>query len=288
MAKKKNLPAVRKGKAWGNALGGFRTQKRDVAGRFGSGGFKRGPGSPVRPPKTQRIKATSADKSFKVSRSEKKRDKAMAKQWKHDTQLAQSKKQSPLLKNKSTSFSHASNRSQAKFKSGELKRQGGVIPYTRHGFSSHSAGVNAGIRILPNYRISGGAYLKVQNIDKTRREKHIRDQDNKVVMGLASKVSPHRALDGFAANLIKGIRRKQVDKLVGGEARVGKKSFARVTTDQNSMPTLTVEYNRSAARNAKRKKGKNARRDAIWAYNDMVTKTRGTNVKSSRDQRRIR
>lgn len=273
MAKPKKLSSgkrVRKGIAWGNALGGFRTQRRDAAGRFGSGMPSHGPGSPVRPPKVKKAKASS---------------KKSAKSTKRPSTVNDAR--NPLLKKQSTSLRHKSNRSQDAFKNG-MHRQAGVIPYSRHGFSSHSAGVNAGIRILPNYRLSGGAYLKVQNIDKTRREKYLRDQDNKVVMGLASKVSPHRALDGIAANLIKKVRRNQVDKLVGGEAQVGKKSWARVTTDQNAMPTVTVEYNRSAGRNAKRKKGKNARRDALWAYNDMVTKNRGTHVKKSRDQRRIR
>ena len=265
MAKKKNLPAVR-GKAWGNALGGFRLQKRDLQGRFGSRGAGRG----VRAPSPRAMK--------KFEKAQNRYAKNIA-----DAAVAH-----PIAKNKSTSLRHASNRSQAKFKSGQLTRQAGVIPYSRHGFSSHSVGVNGGFRALPNYRVSGGVYFKVQNIDKTRREKYIRQQDDKVVKGLASKVSPHRALDGIATNLIKKVRRSQIDKLVGGEAQVGKKSWARVTTDQNSMPTVTVEYNRSASRNAKRKKGKNARRDAIWYYNDMVTKNRGTKIKSSRDQRRVR
>lgn len=283
MPKKLRLPGIRTGKAWGNALGGYKTQRRDLNGRFGSsGGIKRGPGSPTAPrakkPKKPKksgngANAAAAAPLYNVNKVASKNN---------TTKVS---RRSPILKDQSTSFRHKSNRSQEQFKNGTITRQAGVIPYTRHGFSSHTAGVNGGLRVLPNYRLSAGAYIKVQNIDKTRREKHVRDKDNKIVLGLASKISPHRKLDGITANLIKKVRRRQVDKLVGGEAQVGKKSWARVTTDQNAMPTVTIEYNRSASRNAKRKAARNQRREALWAYNDMVTKNRGTNVKP-RAQRR--
>lgn len=287
--KRRNLPAISKGKAWGNALGGFRLQRRDAAGRFGSGMPKHGPGSPVRPPSARAVAKHNRKTEKRAAKAAKGSGNAAARSWSRGLAASQRKAQSvmnsPMRKNKSTSLRHAANRNQSRFKSGELNRQVGVIPYTRHGFSSHSVGVNGGFRALPNYRISGGAYLKVQNIDKTRREKHIRDADNRVMTGLAKKIAPNPVIGAAVEDMLRSTRRGQVDKLVGGERQLGKKSFARVTTDQNSMPTVTVEYNRKASRRAN---GKAKRRDAIWAYNDMVTKNRGTNVTKSRDQRRIR
>lgn len=252
--------AKRIGKAWGNALGGYRKQKRTSSGQW-AGGASSGLGGK----KGKALKAT-AKKSKTAHRS----------------------KDPGLHKNPATSAKHKYNRSQAAFTSGALSRQAGVIPYTRHGFSSHTAGVNGGMRVLPNYRVSMGGYIKVQNIDKTRREKQLRDKDNDIVLGLAQKVSPHQKLDPFFGAAIKKIRRNQVDKIVGGEVKVGKKSFARLTTDQNAMPTLTIEHNRSKSRTKRRTNNKVARRKGQWAYNDMVTKNRavGTQVKPGRPARR--
>lgn len=252
------LPGLKRGKAWGNALGGFKTQKRDVSGRFAGG--------------------TATTRTKKAA-------KATAK---NVTSPQPQRKKSKLSKDDSSSLRRSQNRSQERFKNGTLSRQAGAIPYTRHSYSSQSAGINAGFRVLPNYRLSGGAYLKIQNIDKTRREKELRNRDEKIILGTAEKLSPHPGLDGITAKLIKKVRRKSIDKLIGGEAKVGEKSYARLTTDQNAMPTLTVEYNRSAARTRRRTRGRSARRNAQWSYNDMVLKTRsaGNHVKQPRAQRR--
>lgn len=194
-------------------------------------------------------------------------------------------KNQKLRKDKNTSLLKAQNRSQQQFRTGALKRQAGFVPYTKVGFANKSAGVNTGIRVLPNYRISGGAYLKVTNIDKTKREKAFRKADNAFMNDMTNTISPHPIADGLVKNKLAQFRRSMIDKVVGGEKRVANGAYARVTTDMNAMPSLTVEYNRKDPRTNRRKRQSKARRKAQWQYNDMVTKSRGTNV-NSRAQRR--
>lgn len=273
----RSLPGMRKGRAWGNALGGFRKQRRNAMGRWVAG-----PGSPTRAPSARKMK--------KFQKSQQNQPKASYKTAEDVIAFTESinrrnRSRSPLRKDKSTSLLRAQNRSQQQFKRG-MSRQGGFVPYTRHGFSSNSVGFNAGMRVLPNYRLSGGVYLKVTNIDKTRREKQIRNADNEFMNKVSQGVSPHPIADPYIESGLRRFRRKSIDKLFGGERKVTKNTYARLSTDMNAMPTVTIEYNRKDPRTRKKKRSEKARRRAQWQYNDMVTKNRGVHVKPPRPQRR--
>ncbi len=210
---------MRKGRGWGNALGGYKTQKRSSNGQFAGS---------------------------RVTKSVQRQARRAA------------------------GPSHAGT---------AAAKQAGFVPYVRRGFSSTTVGTNAGINATRKYRVSGGVYFKVENRGRKSQEAQLRALDNKKMHALAEKVSPTPALAPYVHAAGVKFRRDTVDKFVGGEKAIGKKANARLTTDYNSMPTLTLEYNR------KRKRQKEPRRKAQWAYNDMVTKNKG--FKKTRPGRRV-
>lgn len=229
-------------------------------------------GSPTKPPSARRIRKYEK----KMAAADRKTANLLIKS------MNAKPKNQKIRKDKSSSLRNPQNRSQEAFKSGKISRQAGFVPYTRHGFANQSVGFNAGARVLPNYRISGGVYLKVTNIDKTKREKAIRKADDKFMSEMTQKVSPSPVLDLAVKRGLTQFRRNAINKIVGGERMVTKSSVARLSTDMNAMPSLTIEYNRKDPRSRKKKRTEKARRSAQWAYNDMVMKSRGTNTRAQR------
>lgn len=208
--------------AWGNALGGFKTQSRDARGRFGTGTRNAG------------VRA------------------------KHATMA--SKRAANVRKNP------------------YIGMQAGVVPYSRHSLRSHSVGINAGSRISPKYRVSVGGYAKIERVAPTNLEKRLKAADDAATQRVVSKMSPHPLADKMVEAIYKKGKRSTIDAVLGGEKALGAKSYARLSTNKSAMPVITIEHNR------KRKRDKQARRRAQWAYNDLVTK----NLKGSqaRPQRR--
>lgn len=209
--------------AWGNALGGFRDQKR-TKGRFG---FK---------PGGRKIKGAL-------------------------------KKHNP---------------GGVKFGNGKKSKNISIVPYARQSLSSTTGGVNAGANISKKYRISTGAYFRVERRAPTELEKKIKAADRKFFGAVASKIAPAAYQDSVAQALQAG-RARIVNKKLGHQVKVlpvGEAGgYARLTTSRKGIPTVTIRAGKSKVSDKDRRKG-------INDYNKAMSNLKQNRQKQSRAQRR--
>lgn len=245
---RRSLP---RGKAWGNALGGYKTQARDARGRFAGGG-----------------KAAKRTK-FNVIRSR--------------------KPGNPHKPNKRVSNPNAVPRASGQRgifqKADKIARRkgGGVVPYQRHGYGHHTAGVNAGLNVTKNRRISAGFYLRTDNMAAQQRVSRGLKADERARNLIGGAMANVRGTQKGNATWLKRKRDGMVRKAFGKERSIPTvNAYGRVGTDRNGLPTVIVQYN---SPKGKKEGSRRARDQATVNYNVSATKSRGKKV-SRRPQRR--
>ncbi|UVK63812.1 hypothetical protein SEA_LILYPAD_8 [Gordonia phage LilyPad] len=251
----KGLPRG-KGRAWGNALGGFRTQKRDARGRFtGKGSSK----------PTKKTKFTRLVNGGPTPNSAPNRVKRVS-----------NPNAVPRAAGQKGVFQKADKIARSK--------GGGVVPYHRHGYGHHTAGINAGVGITKNRRISGGIYLRTDNLKAQKRVSKLLNADEAARQAIGGGMAAVKGTQKSNASWLKRKRDGIVRKALGKERSIpGANAYGRVGTDRNGLPTLVVQYN---SPKGKKEGSRKARDAAIVSYNSSATRSRGNKVKKSRPQRR--
>ncbi|AOE44819.1 hypothetical protein BI084_gp07 [Gordonia phage Terapin] len=238
-----------RGKAWGNALGGYKTQPRDASGRFGGKAKKRA--------------------NFTVIRNGGRTPNSTPKRVTNPNAVPRASGQRSVFK-KADKIARS--------------RGGGVVPYHRHGYGHHTAGVNAGISITPNRRISGGVYLRTDNLRAQKRVSSMLRADEQARMAIGGGVAAVYGTQKRNATWIKRKRDALIRKGLGKERNLpNSNAFGRAGTDRNGLPTLVVQYN---SPRGKKERSRQARDTAIVKYNEAATRSRGHKVKKPRPQRR--
>lgn len=162
-----------------------------------------------------------------------------------------------------------------------FKRNAAFVPKARASLHSQSVGFDTGANLSSKYRISAGAYVRVENRSRRDIEKKIRKADDRLVNKLASKITTNDLARPYVEKGIRKGRQKVVNSLLGGQKKLGgTNAFARLTTSQTGMPTVSVRKGRA-------KVSTKARRTAIDDYNARMANTlRGRRVAAPRPQRR--
>lgn len=206
------------GKAWGNALGGYKTQRRDSRGRFSTG----------------TLVGNSLHKKAK-------------------------------------------------------RRGGGFVPYARKGLGHTTVGVNSGLRVSRNRRISAGFYFRTDTDSGSKKAAKVAKAQEYAQLAVASRM-PTGGDVTLGGNLkrVKKAQAKALRKTIGKERKAGAYSFARTGTDRNSLPTVIVRFN--SPKN-KKNKSDSYRNRSIVRYNAYSATGKRTydwtqKTKKSRPQRR--
>lgn len=161
----------------------------------------------------------------------------------------------------------------------------GAVAFSRTNLRSTTTGINAGVGLTKKTRISGGVYVKIQRNSPGRIEKTVRRSSQDFMNKWSERLAPHPSMQPYVKQALTTFRRNRIDDIIGGERQIGKKKFARITTDNNALPTLTIATKQKRMTRQKQVRS----RKAMWAYNDMVMK--GRKVASPampREQRRGR
>lgn len=163
----------------------------------------------------------------------------------------------------------------------KIGKNAAVVPYARVGVRSQSAGVNAGANITPKFRVSAGAYVRVERRQQTGLEKKIKSADKAAINKITKAISPTRSVDPYIEKALQKSRRKIVNKTIGGQKKIGTGASARLTTSQGGLPSLTVRRGMSKVPTARRRK-------AIDDYNAAMQRSlKGNKTKKPRPQRRV-
>lgn len=301
---------VARGRAWGNALGGYKTQRRDAHGRFA------GSGKSVAA-KTTIIRSGGSTKNALNPKAEYKKRKAT----------------------KASSVPKAVPGSKAVLGKADAvarRRGGGVVPYARQGVGHTTVGVNSGIRVTKNRRISAGFYVRTDSLatqkrvskalkaDQAARDRiggklavgqHLNGGRNlpvevsrssigvnvagrgrvsvkipkaignsragRKILGAASAATSSGAANSEA---IRTVRDKAVRKAIGRERNIaGTTGFVRAGTDRNGLPVVAVQFNSPKGKKVTSRK---ARDSGTVAYNTAANRARGKKVANPRPQRR--
>ena len=150
-------------------------------------------------------------------------------------------------------------------------RGGGFVPYRRHGLGHNTVGVNAGLGITKNRRVSFGFYVRTDTKSGQKKAKNIAQAQEHAQLLLSKRVPDTvAATPGGKLKATKRAQNRVVRRLTGGErmkpssSGIVGPSYSRVGTDRNSLPTYIVRYNSAADR---AKGSKNKRNKAIVNYN---------------------
>lgn len=183
-----------RGRAWGNALGGYRLQKRSRNGQFASG----------------KLVGSSIHKNLR-------------------------------------------------------KRKGGFVPYARKGVGHSTVGLNTGLRVSKNRRISAGFYVRTDNDSGAKKARDLAKKQELAQLAIASRM-PTDDFVTLGGNLrrVKTAQSKALYKTIGKEKKRNAYTFTRVGTDRNSLPTMIVRFN---SPKDKRTGGRKARNAALVKYN---------------------
>lgn len=173
-------------------------------------------------------------------------------------------------------------------------RGGGFVPYARHGLGHNTVGVNAGVSITKNRRISAGFYVRTDTKSGQKKAAQIAKAQEHAQL-IASKRIPDvvAQTSGGKLKAVKKAQAKALRAMVGGERKAAGNgvlgtSYHRVGTDRNSLPTYVVRYNspKDRAKGSKAKRNK-----AIVSYNAHSVTGKRTydwtqKTKKARPQRR--
>lgn len=161
-----------------------------------------------------------------------------------------------------------------------IKRNAAVVPYVRTSLRSQTVGVNAGSNVSRGLRVSVGAYARIERRNAGALEQQIKKADTSAIQKITRTVSPNRKADPFIEAGLRSARRKIVNKTIGGQKKLGDKAYARLTTSQSGLPSVSIRKGQQRVSASKRRAG-------IDRYNAaMATSLRRNRPKVSRPQRR--
>lgn len=185
-------------------------------------------------------------------------------------------------RDKNGRFARVNSLSGKKVGSSEFKRNAAFVPKARASLHSQSVGFDTGVNISQKYRIAAGGYVRIQHRGRREIEKKIRKKDDAFVNRIANKITTNEVARPFVEKGIRKGRQKIVNSLIGGQRKVGNtNAYARVTTSQTGMPTISV-------RKGKAKTSTKARRSAIDDYNARMGAVLRGRRAMPRPQRRVK
>lgn len=180
------------------------------------------------------------------------------------------------------------------------KRHGGFVPYARKGVGHSTVGINSGISVTKNRRISAGFYIRTETKGGQKRAGRIAKAQEFAQLAVASRMprgfglgkkneTGERTLGGN----LKRVKRAQANalyKTVGKEQKVGQYTYRRVGTDRNALPTVIIRMN-SPRRKKKGSENKSIKSIAAYNANSVTGKrtydwTQKPSKKNTRPQRR--
>lgn len=125
---------------------------------------------------------------------------------------------------------------QGRSKGGQWGKKVSAVPYARVSTRSASTGVNAGAPLSKGFRISAGAYVRVERRGETAFEKNNRARYNNTLQ----KVAPHPAL----VEPMKGVIQKTINNRVFGKKYQVGSSLVSVGTSRSLAPSIKFEGGR--------------------------------------------
>jgi hypothetical protein len=160
-------------------------------------------------------------------------------------------------------------------------RRVSAVPYARASLRSQTAGINAGANVSRNYRVSLGGYARIERRTPSVVESAVKNKNDKVVQGIAKRLSPSQNLEPLVEAGVRKAQRKALQKVLGGQHKVGSNAYARVGTTRGGLPSLVLRRGSS-------KVGKSKRNTGIEQYDRRMQGIRQARAvaKTPRPQRR--
>lgn len=154
------------------------------------------------------------------------------------------------------------------------KRRGGFVPYFRKGLGHTTVGINSGVSITKNRRVSAGFYVRTDSMRGQKQAMKIAKKQEFAQLAVASRMPTGYGLgkksETGARTLggnLKRVKRHQaniIHNVIGKETKTGTYTHTRLATDRNALPVLAVRWNSPKDR----KKGSRRKRNkAMTAYN---------------------
>lgn len=176
-------------------------------------------------------------------------------------------------------------------------RKGGFVPYRRHGLGHHTAGVNAGLAVSKNRRVSFGLYVRTTSMSGQKKARQLQQAQEYAQLAASKKIPTIPGVTdtpGAKLRMVKKTQNRLLRKTIGRErsgfaaSGNGTRKYTRFGTDNNSLPTYIVQYNSSHDKSPKSFLKRNR---AIATYNVSSATGKRTydytqKPKKSRPQRR--
>lgn len=175
---------------------------------------------------------------------------------------------------------------QAKASSSRAKKyrasnaQVAVVPYSRTSLRSQTVGINTGTNLSKHFRVSAGAYVRVERRSASKIEKAIVAKNDKLVAASVAKLSPHARLNPLVERGVRAAQQKAAKKVYGRQAKLSGNAIGRIATSRSGLPTVVVRKGRHTVPQGKSAAG-------ITQYNARMRQISiGRKVSVPRPQRR--
>lgn len=130
-----------------------------------------------------------------------------------------------------------------------------VVPYARTSLRSQSVGVNSGMNLSKNYRISAGGYVRLERRTANAAEAKLTSVNKSLTSAVTKKLSPNPKMDKYVAAGIEKARQQVVNKALGKQYKIGGSSV-RLTTSRPGTPSITIRRGESKVSTKNRLDGK--------------------------------
>lgn len=147
------------------------------------------------------------------------------------------------------------NPNQARDKKGRWTSGVAVVPYARASLRSQTAGVNSGVNLTKNYRLSVGAYARIERRTASKIESAIRNKNDAALNRVAKKLAPDEKLEPLVKAGVQAAQKKAIRKVLGGQHKVGSNAYARLGTSRVGLPSISIRKGTSRVSAKKRNAG---------------------------------
>ena len=125
----------------------------------------------------------------------------------------------------------------------------GVVPYSRTSLRSQTVGINVGKGVTKHYKVSAGAYVRVERKTPSKIEEKYQSRLDQIseatIDRLANAITPYTGADRLVKKVLRKAQKKVYDGLApsfgAGKYRAG------VRTDWQGKPTFLIKHQRKSA-----------------------------------------
>lgn len=147
------------------------------------------------------------------------------------------------------------NPKQARDKKGRWTSGVAVVPYARASLRSQTAGINSGVNLTKNYRLSLGAYARVERRTASKIESVIKTKHGAALDRIAKKLAPSKNLEPLVKAGVQAAQKKALRKVLGGQHKVGSNAYARLGTSRVGLPSISIRKGTARVSAKKRNAG---------------------------------